>query len=349
MLHPVTKRVATTVLAQHQVLADKANVLRPHDLISGAFLQNSVLMNPGLMSERVLSHNGLVSLHLHPGDRRHQVTGRIQPIGIHIRLTAVIVGPRFDRHHDLFQRGVARTFAQSVDRAFNLTSSGFDRRQTVGHGQSQIVVTVSTDDRTIDIRHILSEIRNHSVVVTGCGITHRIRDIDCRGTGRNGAFHHFAQEVEFCASRVFRREFNVVAKLLCLLDRPHRAFDNLVLVHLQLEFPMDGTGGQEHVDSSLFGVNQRFLRPLNIVVQTAGQSADGGPISISPCDFRDSFKVSGRSDRKSGFDHIHSQFHQRTSHLQLFAGVHAATGRLFAITQRGIKNDDPVTGHGSAS
>ena len=70
------------VLAQHQVAHREADVLGPHDLVGGAFLEHAVLVDARLVGEGVLAHDGLVPLHLDAGDVGHQPAGGDQPPGV---------------------------------------------------------------------------------------------------------------------------------------------------------------------------------------------------------------------------------------------------------------------------
>ena len=56
------QRVPAAVLAEHQLAFGHADRLRIHDLVGGAFLQVAVLMDAGLVRERVLAHDRLIRL-----------------------------------------------------------------------------------------------------------------------------------------------------------------------------------------------------------------------------------------------------------------------------------------------
>jgi hypothetical protein len=63
---------------------------------------------------------GLVGWNLDAEQVGHQAAGSIQLAGIDAGMHAKVVGARAQRHHNLFQRGVAGPFAQSVDGALHL-------------------------------------------------------------------------------------------------------------------------------------------------------------------------------------------------------------------------------------
>ena len=61
---------------------------------------------------------------------RHELTGGPQFAGLDPRLIAAQrIAPGLQDHNDLFERGVAGTFADAVDRAFNLPGAVHDRGQ----------------------------------------------------------------------------------------------------------------------------------------------------------------------------------------------------------------------------
>ncbi len=62
-LQLVLERVPAGMLAQDQLALGQTNGLRVHDLIRAFVLQHAVLMDAGLVRERVAAHDGLVDLH----------------------------------------------------------------------------------------------------------------------------------------------------------------------------------------------------------------------------------------------------------------------------------------------
>ena len=128
-------------------------------------------------------------------------------------------------------------------------------------------------------------------------------------------------------------------------DRPR---DDLVLVHPQLELAVDRAGGQEDVDPGVRGVLQRFPRAVDVFVVAAGQAADRRAADRAG-DLADRLEIAGRSDREAGLDHVDAQVDQRLGDLELLLEIHAAAGRLLAVAERGVENDDVAWrdgGHG---
>ena len=67
------------------------------------------------------------------------------------RVDAGVVGQhvaaRPDRHHDLFERGIAGPLADAVDGALDLPRAGRDAGQRVGDRQAEVVVAVDGEDQ----------------------------------------------------------------------------------------------------------------------------------------------------------------------------------------------------------
>src|SRR5262249_32938842 len=60
----------------------------------------------------------------------------------------------------------------------------------------------------------------------------------------------------------------------------------------------------------------------------------------------DGLEVAGRGDGEAGLDHIDAEVAQGAGHLELFGEVHAGAGRLFAVAEGGVEDDQAVVGHG---
>ena len=67
-LGAVGQRGPAAVLAEHQVGLREADVLGPHDFVGRALLEHAVLVDAGLVGERVAADDRLVALHVHAGD-----------------------------------------------------------------------------------------------------------------------------------------------------------------------------------------------------------------------------------------------------------------------------------------
>src|ERR1041384_7991797 len=104
------------------------------------------------MRERVAARDRFVWLHFEADDARQQLARRIKLMRLDARLERETIGAHVQRHHDLFERRVARAFADAVDRALDLSRPRFNGGQTVCHRETEIVMTVNANDH-VTISH----------------------------------------------------------------------------------------------------------------------------------------------------------------------------------------------------
>ena len=57
-------------------------------------------------------------------------------------------------------------------------------------------------------------------------------------------------------------------------------------------------------------------------------------------DFADRLEIAGRGDGKAGLDHVDAQVDQRLGDFHFLRQVHTGAGRLLAVAERGVENDD---------
>ena len=108
---------------------------RRDHLIGERILQDSILMNPGLVREGIRAHHGLVWRHGDAGNFREQPAGAIQLVQPQPRAGLIAVGAHGQSHRDFFHGRVSGAFANSVNGALHLARARFHRRQRIGHGQ----------------------------------------------------------------------------------------------------------------------------------------------------------------------------------------------------------------------
>ena len=94
------------------------------------------------MGEGVFAYDCLVRLDLAAREHGELAAGREEHFRVDGSLGAVKVRPRFKGHHDLLKRRVARTLPYSVDRDVDSVGTRFYRRESVGCGESEVVVAV---------------------------------------------------------------------------------------------------------------------------------------------------------------------------------------------------------------
>ena len=88
LLQRVAQRVAAGVLAEHDRVRLQADFGRVHDLVGGALLQHAVLVDAGLVGERVAADDRLVRLDRVAGQARDHAAGAGQLAGVERRCRA---------------------------------------------------------------------------------------------------------------------------------------------------------------------------------------------------------------------------------------------------------------------
>ena len=124
------------MLAKYQVGFRDADVLRAHDLVGAGFLEHPILVDTGLVGEGIASHDRLVSLHPHPGDRTQQPAGGNQSLGLDAGVAMVIVTPGTHCHDHFFQAAVAGPFADPQGGGVDAVGAGPDGGEAVRDAQA---------------------------------------------------------------------------------------------------------------------------------------------------------------------------------------------------------------------
>src|SRR5690606_29463543 len=99
---------------------------RAHDLVCARIGEHAVLVDAGLVRERVDADNGLVAHYRRAGEGAEQAASGDQFRGVDSRVHAVEVAARLERHDDLFQRAIAGSLANTIDGDFDLARAAGD-------------------------------------------------------------------------------------------------------------------------------------------------------------------------------------------------------------------------------
>ena len=251
------------------------------------------------------------------------------------------IGAGLDRHHDFFQRGVARPLPDAVDGGLNLTRATLDARQRVGDGETQIVMAVHREDRFIRVRHPLANGDEHPPVFVRHRIADGVRQVDGGGARRDRGLHAFAQIINRSAGRVHRRPFDILDQVASLLHRGGDDLQHLRLALAHLMRQMDRRRGNEGMDAAPTRVSHGFAGAGDIAGNGARQTCDDRVPGVSG-DLRDRFEITDRSDREAGFDDIDSHVVEHLGDFDLLLEGHGGAGALLAVAQRGVENNDAV-------
>ncbi len=192
-------------------------------------LQHAVLVDAGLVRERVLADDRLVARNRHAGDAREQAAGREQALGVDAGVQAVDAFAHLERHHDFLERRIARTLADAVDRAFHLARAAADGGEAVGHGHAEVVVAVNAEGHLVGAANVLRQEREDVVEFLGHRVADGVGHVDRGRAGFDHGFDHFAQELGFGARGVLGRELDVLAQAARVLHAFDGRVDDLLL------------------------------------------------------------------------------------------------------------------------
>ena len=126
---------------QHDCVIVDTHILGIHDFVGRSILEDAILMDAAAVSERVPAHNRLVWLNWHVHQGTYHSTCREDFCRVDIRVDTQI-GMRLEYHGNLFERGVASTFADAVYRHLCLTSAIQYASHGVSRSHSEVVVAM---------------------------------------------------------------------------------------------------------------------------------------------------------------------------------------------------------------
>lgn len=299
--------MAARVLAKHHLVLAETNRLRQHDLVRGLVLQHTVLVDTRLVGEGVGADNGLVGLDGHARVVAHHAAAARNLRRVNARVHGEVLRASLERHHQLLQGRVTGTLTDTVDRDLHLTSSALHSGQSVGRGQTQVVVAVRGEDGLVAALRVLDQVAEERSVLSGHRVADRVGDVERGGAGLDDLGEHLAQEVGVTASGVLRGELDVRRQALGELDGVHGATDALVARDLELVLEVDVGRGQERVDAVLGRVLHGVVAALDVLLHGARETADGhglarGAVGRERADLlgdgRHGVEVAGRRDGK---------------------------------------------------
>ena len=194
-------------------LRGEADVLGAQDLVGRVMPQHPVLVDSGLVRERVLADHRLVARDRHAGDARDQPRRRIKPVRLDAGRDVEERRARLQSHDHLLERAVAGALADAVDGALHLPRARHHRREAVGDGHAEIVVAVDGEADAVDAAHVLAQVAEELGELIRHGVAHGVGDVHGGGAGLDGRLDHLGQELELGARGVLGRELHVLAEL----------------------------------------------------------------------------------------------------------------------------------------
>src|SRR5439155_14059300 len=127
-----------------ELAARQPDGLRGHDLIRQRVLDHAVLVDPGLVGERVSADHGLVRLDREPGEIAHEPRRGRDLLSLDPAAELwELCRPRPEGHHDLLEGSVAGALSEAVDRDLDLPGARLDGGERVCGRESKVVVAMN--------------------------------------------------------------------------------------------------------------------------------------------------------------------------------------------------------------
>ena len=137
-----------------------------------------MLVNAGLVRKGIGADDRLVGRNLLADDIVEQLRSAVDLRGDDVRMTAIEVSSGLKSHDDLFERGVARPFADPVDCTLDLPHAGCHRGQGIGYGKSQVVVIVGRKHNLFQTVHADFDLPVHAAHLLRRAVAHRIGQVN---------------------------------------------------------------------------------------------------------------------------------------------------------------------------
>src|SRR6266536_2520099 len=338
LLEAIHQRVPSRMLAQHDAVGRHAHRLRRHDLVAERIAEHTMLVNAGLMGKSIASDNRLVRLHAETQRLREQFAGGVELRAVDAALVRIDVVADVYAHHDLFHRGIAGAFADSVHRALHLARPCSNRGQRISHRQAKIVVAVAGDGQVLALYGLL-DLADQPPVFLGHRIAHRVRNVQRGSAAVGGHLQHLAEEIRLRAGGVLGRKLNILAQRTRVGDIIAHIAQAVLAGHLQLVLQMNVAGSKEGVNAGTRRLFQGLPGGVDVLAGAAAQTRYPDAADLARYALY-GLEIAMRGDGKAGLNDVHTEPLQLPGQHQFLFGVHAAAGRLLAVAQGRVKDED---------
>jgi hypothetical protein len=243
------------------------------------------------------------------------------------------------------ERAVAGTLAEAVDRALDLPrAADLDAGERVGDRHAEVVVAMHRPDRLVGIRDLATQIGQELTVELGDGVADRVGDVDRRRALGDDGLEDAVEELRIGAIAVLGRELDVAAEVARKPRRQPRLLEDLLARHAELFLHVQIARRQEDVDARRLAALQRLGGARDVAVVGARERADRrGADRLR--DRLHRFEVAVRRRREAGLDDVDLEPLELAGDAELFVLGHRGAGRLLAVAQ-GRVEDDQAVGHG---
>ena len=335
------QRSAARVLAQNELVVLQSNRLGVHDLVRAAVLQHAVLMDAGLVGEGVLAHDCLVRLYGVAAQARNQAAGTGDLCRLDTRLEAVEGVAGAQRHHDLLERRVASTLADTVDRDLDLTRTCLHAGQRIRGRETEIVVRVDAQRRLVQFGHVRVERGEDLPVLLRRRVADGIGDVDRRGAGGQRGAHDLCHELRAGARGVLAGEFDVRDLRPGVGNSIAGLLDDLLGRHAELVLHVEVARRDEDMEAGTLSVLEGLPRRVDVALLRAIERRDRAAAYVLGHE-ANALNLAGRGHCEAGLNDVDAEPFELARDLQLLLRVQANARRLLAIAQRGVEDLDVI-------
>ncbi|OPZ84158.1 MAG: hypothetical protein BWY76_01971 [bacterium ADurb.Bin429] len=200
-------------------------------------------------------------------------------------------------------------------------------------------MAMHADDRLLDIRHARAQRGDQLKILVRRGVADGIRNIHRAGAGGDDRLDDFTEKIHLRARGVFGGKFHVVAERSRQLHGFDRHRQHFLARLSQLILHVDVGGGDEGVNALALRGRHRFGHRHDVLLVRAAEPGDSRPLHFLG-NAVDRLEIALGRDGKTRFNDIYAQARELAGDFQLLLDIHAGTGRLLAVAQRGVEYDN---------
>ena len=313
--------------------------LRGHDLVRPRVLEHAVLVDARRVRECVRADDGLVRLHRDPSELAHEAARRHEPLGLHGRVRAVVIGAGAERHDRLLQRRVAATLAEPVHRDVRLVHARIDSGERVRDREAEVVVAVHRERDTLERAERRTHREHERGELLRLRVPDGVGDVHRTCAGRRCGLVGGVQEVDVGARGVLGRELDLVGKLGRACDGRGDARQAVGPRDAELALEMTIARRDEHMDARAKRTRERLRGCFDVGPVGTGERGHRRPANLT----RDACDSLGLADRRRGearLEDVDAEVGEGLRDEEFRLRRERRAGRLLAVAERGVEDRD---------
>ena len=297
-------------------------------------------MDAAAMGEGVPADDGLVGLHGHVHQRADHAARRVDLRRVNVGVDAE-VGMRLEYHGYLFERGVAGTFTDAVNRHLCLTSTVQDASHGVCRRHAEVVVAMGGEDalacsKGIDV---FVEVLYLLAVLVGRAEASRVGNVADRSASLRDGVDDASQVLIVRAASILGIELHVLDVALGVLHGCHGTLDDFLGRRVELVSDVALAGADTCVDALVLGVLQGISSAVDVLLHGSRQSTNRRP-SHGLAYLNYTIEVAGTADWEASLDNIHAKRFELLGNLNLLYRIELTSWHLLAVAQRCVENKE---------